>query len=126
MDSTGIMPWNSYIFPLRIINSLIFVTWWFGWISSLGTTIFFVLNKIATLILGNQPESSAKSTVLGIFNNMIPITIYMIIYTRSGQPTLTPMIAGASVTSIVTFIRYNIFWNRISSNYGRSVVLIIL
>lgn len=120
------MPSNPYLFPLRIINSLIFVTWWFGWLSSLGTTLYFILNKMATLILGNQSESSFKGALMGIINNMIPIAIYMIIYSRSGEVTLTPMITGASATSIVTFFRYNLFWNRISSNYWRSLILILI
>lgn len=126
MDLTGILPSNKYLFPLRITNSLIFMTWWFGWISSINTTLFFIVNKIATFILGNQPESSFKSAFIGLINNMIPIAIYMITYARSGQPSLIPLIVGPIATSIVTFLRYNIFWDRITSNYGRSVLLACL
>jgi hypothetical protein len=44
---------NEHLYPLRFVSSIIFVTWWFGWISSIKNTSYLILNKVAMIILGD-------------------------------------------------------------------------
>ena len=123
---TGISPSNSYLFPLRLINSLIFVTWWFGWISSFKTTMIFIVNKFSVTVLGNQPESEFRYAFIDLIQSMIPIIIYMIINTRNGTSPLNTFIIGSTATSLGSFVRYKCAYTNISSSCCRTVVSIII
>lgn len=125
-EQTGISPSNVYLLPLRLINSLIFVTWMFGWVSSINNTLFFIANKIGMLILGNQSQHTFKYSVLGIIYNMIPIAIYELTYHLNSNVSLMPLIIGATVTSIFTFFRYNIFIKSMGTACIRPVLLLII
>jgi hypothetical protein len=75
-EQTGISPSNSFLFPLRLINSIIFVLWWFGWLSSLRSTLHFIVNRTGMLIHGNESQHTFKDAVIGLVVNTTPIAIY--------------------------------------------------
>jgi uncharacterized membrane protein YecN with MAPEG domain len=117
---TSMDPLSDPLLFLPRLNCFLFLTWWMGWLSSLGSTLQLVLNKIGTIVLGNQSEWSLGGALLGVVVNLVPIAIYEIILNRGGQITLTPLIVGASLTSFFTFVHYNFFWDRVSSSFLRS------
>jgi hypothetical protein len=45
--------WSAYTYPLRLASSIIFVVWCMGWVSSIKNTAYFILNKMAMIILGD-------------------------------------------------------------------------
>lgn len=55
---------------------MIFVVWWLGWLTSLGSTFYFVFNKAGMLILGNESVHTLRDSLMGIIVNMVPIIIY--------------------------------------------------
>lgn len=117
---------SPYVYPLRLASSLIFLLWWFGWFSSLKNTIYFILNKIATIILGDESQYNWQVALKSILNNMIPIAIYEGIYNRTGRYSLTPLIIGSTLTSIATFIKNSIYHKAVNrATHTRSIIMIL-
>ena len=125
---TGISPSSSSLFPLRTINSLIFVVWWLGWLSSLKTTLYFLLNKINTILLGNEPQPTFRDSLVRTITALISIAAYQINYKRFEEVSLQPMIVGSSLSSILTFIGYNCFLKKLSATLtlARPFILITI
>lgn len=59
--------------------------------------------------------------------NLIPVAVHDGIYYKSNVNSLNPLIVAASLTSIITFFRFNHFLKDIGPNsYTRSICLIVL
>ena len=82
---------------------MIFAVWWLGWISSIKNTAYLLLNKIAMIILGDEHQTSWINAIKSIITNMIPIAIYEGVYYRRESPSMSPLIIGATISSILTF-----------------------
>lgn len=50
--------------------------WWFGWLSSLRSTLHFIVNRTGMLIHGNESQHTFKDAVIGLVVNTTPIAIY--------------------------------------------------
>lgn len=119
--------WSPYTYPLRLTNSIIFILWWLGWFSSIKSTIYFILNKIAMIILGDESQYNWQNALKSIITNMIPIAIYEGSYYRTGFYSLNPLIIGATVTSIITFIKNSFVHKRVNrASSTRSIIIIVI
>lgn len=77
------------------------------------------------LILGNESVHTLRDSFMGIVVNMVPIIIYLILYHRRGEVSLSSMIIGSTSTSILTFFRYNCFFSTLSQGKARPIIMIV-
>lgn len=120
-------PTSNSLYPLRVVTSLVFLAWWMGWFSSIKNTLFFVLNRIVTIIFGEESQYNWLNAGKCIITNMIPFAIYEGIYYKNGEYSLNPLIVGPTVTSIVTFIKNNLVHNEVNkSERSRSYLMILV
>lgn len=85
-----------------------------------------MLNKIAMIILGDEHQTSWINALKSIITNMVPIAIYEGIQYKRGSPSLSPFIIGATVTSILTFIKINQSMKDLRNSNKRCVILIVI
>lgn len=123
---SNISPLNEHLYPLRFASSMIFAAWWFGWISSIKNTAYLVLNKIAMIILGDEHQNTWRNAIKSILTNMIPIAIYEGIYSKNGDPSMSPLIIGATVTSVFAFLQINQSTNDLKKSNKRCTILILI
>lgn len=117
--------WSAYTYPLRLASSIIFIVWWFGWFSSIRNTAYFVLNKIAMIVLGDESQYNWQSALISIIINMVPIAIFQGVYHKSGTLSLTPLIIGSTATSIITFIKNSLMHKSVNrATNTRSIIMI--
>lgn len=124
--NSNVSPLNEHLYPLRFACSIIFAIWWLGWISSIKNTVYLMLNKIAMIILGDEHQTSWINALKSIITNMVPIAIYEGIQYKRGSPSLSPFIIGATVTSILTFIKINQSMKDLRNSNKRCVILIVI
>ena len=104
---------------------MIFVVWWLGWLSSLRSTLLYICNSIGTIIFGNESHYSFGLSVSGIVLNLIPIMVFDVIYYRQQTLSLNSLIIGATLTSIATYLIYNLFLPKLKQSNIRSILLIV-
>jgi len=105
---------------------MIFAAWWLGWISSIKNTAYLLLNKIAMIILGDEHQTSWINSIKSIIINMIPIAIYEGVYYRRESPSMSPLIIGATFSSILTFLKINQSMKDVRNSNKRCIILIII
>ncbi len=105
---------------------MIFAAWWLGWISSIKNTAYLLLNKIAMIILGDEHQTSWINAIKSIITNMIPIAIYEGVYYRRESPSMSPLIIGATISSILTFLKINQSMKDVRNSNKRCIILIII
>ena len=78
------------------------------------------------IILGDEHQTSWINAIKSIITNMIPIAIYEGVYYRSESPSMSPLIIGATISSILTFLKINQSMKDVRNSNKRCIILIII
>lgn len=78
------------------------------------------------IILGDEHQTSWINAIKSIITNMIPIAIYEGIQYQRDSPSMSPLIIGATVSSILTFIKLNQSMKDLRNSNKRCLILIII